>query len=242
MASSWEQLKVDDLQMYAYVSRPDDGGQHPGVVVFMEAFGLNRYIQRVCDNLAREGYIAIVPDLFHRQGTRLTASYDKLDTVLGWRAATRDDELVQDADTAIDYLKSDPEVLRESIGILGFCMGGRVAYLIAGSISDLRAAVVFYGGSILKPFGEGSSPFQRTPNINCPLLGIWGDADEETSVEEIRKIQGELKRNGKTCEFHVYAGGHHGFHGDDRPWYHPEAAKDAWAKTLNWLQKYLKNP
>ena len=239
MAGKWESLRVDGREMGAYVSQPDTGGPNPSVVVIMEAFGVNGHIESVADRLARNGYVAIAPDLYHRQGPRLTSGYNET-KYEGWMGSLKDDELIADVGAAIDYLKGHSNVSGQRFGIVGFCVGGRISYLIAGSNPDIGAAVVFYGGNIMKPFGGTVSPLDRTPNIQAPVLGLFGELDDSPSVADVQKVEAELKKQGKTHEFHIYPGADHGFNCNERDSYHPEVSKDARAKTIGWFDKYLK--
>lgn len=239
MTSRWENLKVDGREMSAYVSDPEGPGPHPGVVVIMEAFGVVPHIQDLTRRFAGEGYVAIAPDLYYRQGQRLTSGYDKLDEARVWMGNLRDDELIIDVVAAVEYLKAAPNVGQGCLGIVGYCVGGRITYLIAGSNGDIGAAAVYYGGNIMVPFGDPPTPFDRTPNIKAPVLGLFGEEDKNPSPEDVLKIEAELKRQGKTCDFHIYPGAGHGFFCEDRSAYAPEAAKDAWQKTLAWFKKYL---
>ncbi|GIX46933.1 MAG: carboxymethylenebutenolidase [Candidatus Tectimicrobiota bacterium] len=238
MAAHWETLHVDGQPMRAYVSMPDVAGPHPGVVVIMEAFGVNGHMQRVTDRFAREGYVAVCPDLYHRQGPDVVLPYGdpRVREVMG---RLRDDEIIKDCNAAIAYLQQNPQVT-DKIGIVGYCVGGRISYLMACVNPALAAAVVYYGGRIFVPFGEGPAPIERTAGIQCPILGLFGALDQNPSVEDVRNIEAALKQAGKTYQFHIYEGADHGFNCDERASYHPQAAADAWQKTLAWFATYLK--
>ncbi|MCH7999592.1 MAG: dienelactone hydrolase family protein, partial [Chloroflexi bacterium] len=119
------------------------------------------------------------------------------------------------------------------------CMGGRVAYLMATHIPALRATVVFYGGNIMVPWGEGPAPFDGTDRIQCPVLGLFGEEDTNPSPADVAKIDAELMRLDKTHEFHTYAGVGHAFMVEERPGYRKETADEAWAKCLGWFERYL---
>jgi carboxymethylenebutenolidase len=108
------------------------------------------------------------------------------------------------------------------------------------NISDLSVSVVFYGGGIGVPLGDGPSPLEQTANIHCPVLGLFGEEDTNPSPEDVSEIDTELTKHGKTHEFHSYAGAGHGFHCEVRDSYRPEAATDAWAKAIAWFDKNLK--
>jgi carboxymethylenebutenolidase len=223
--------------MRVYLSQPETTGKAPGVLVIMEAFGVTKHIQEVTDKPAREGYVAAAPVLYHRPGSNPAFSYGGDDAEARTRAmaSLRDDELGHDLNTTIAYLQGHAQVRAERLGIVGFCVGGRIAYLAATSCPGLSAAVVYYGGRILRPFGEGPSPFQRTANVQCPVLGNFGALDQSPAPDEVRRIETELNKHGKICDVKIYPGADHGFNCDERPSYHAEASHDAWGRTLGWF-------
>jgi carboxymethylenebutenolidase len=255
MASFWEMLRVPtddgDLldDMATYVSQPNVAGKHPAVIVIQEIFGVNSNIQTICDQFAAEGYFAVAPALFHREGT--SEAVRGTNRVYGYGEAPdmearqkavgnwKDDELILDLNTTIEWLKSDPRVQGDRIGIVGFCAGGRITYLAAAACPGLSAASVFYGGRIMVQWGGGPTPFDRTANIQCPVMGSFGDQDQNPTVDDVSKIEAELKKSGKQYDFKMYPGAGHGFFCDERSSYHEPSAKDAWDRTLDWFKKHL---
>jgi carboxymethylenebutenolidase len=242
MASEWVSTLVDGQDMRVYLAQPETAGQVPGVLVIMEAFGVNKHIQGVTDKLAREGYVAVAPVLYHRLGSNPLFSYTGEDAEARTTAmaSLRDAELVHDLNTTIAYLHGHAQVRADRLGVVGFCVGGRIAYLAASSCPGLSAAVVYYGGRIPLAFGEGPAPFERTMNVQCPVLGNFGALDRNPTPDEVRKIETEPKKHGKVCDVKIYPGADHGFNCDERPSYHAEASQDAWGRTLGWFQQYLK--
>jgi carboxymethylenebutenolidase len=242
MASEWVSILVDGQDMRAYVSQLETTGKVPGVIVIMEAFGVNKHIQEVTDRLSREGYVAVAPVLYHRLGSNPLFSYTGEDAEARTKAmgGLRDTELARDLNTTIAYLQGHAQVRADRLGIVGFCVGGRIAYLAATSCPGASAAVVYYGGRIPMPFGEGPTPLERTANIQCPVLGNFGELDQNPSPDEVRTIEAELNKHGKVCDFKIYPGANHGFSCDERLSYHAEASTDAWGRTLSWFEKYLK--
>jgi carboxymethylenebutenolidase len=167
--------------------------------------------------------------------------YEEIQTAVARMNNCSDEGIVADVQAAVDYLKTQPCVDPERIGIVGFCFGGRVSYLSACAVSGLKAASVFYGGRILQPLNsDGPSPLEQTANCNVPILGLFGEEDQNPSPEDVATIAAELQKHGKTHQFHMYPGCGHGFHCDGRTSYRPEAALDAWGKTLAWFDQYLK--
>lgn len=228
-------IDVGGQSMRVYVATPEGGGARPGVLVMIHGPGLDRFIEAQVDDLARHGFAAAAMDVFHRQpddGADMRTRIGRL----------RDREIVEDADAAIAYLTGLRDVQVGPLAVLGFCMGGRNAYLLAGARpAAWRAACVFYGGDIMKPWGNGPAPFAMTEHIACPVLGIFGAEDTNPSPEDVQRIEAELTRHGKPHEFHVYAGAGHAFLNFTNPErYRPEQARDAWAKTLAFLDRHLR--
>jgi carboxymethylenebutenolidase len=141
---------------------------------------------------------------------------------------------------AVRHVKGLPVVRPDRVGITGFCMGGRIAYLMAAVNSDLRAAVVFYGGNIMVPWGEGPTPFEQTEHIRCPVLGLFGEDDQNPSPADVAKLDAELTRLDKVHEFHSYPGAGHAFMNEGRPSYRQQAARDAWSRCIGWFDRHLR--
>ena len=253
MASFWETLRVDSGEeiledMNAYVAQPEAAAARaPAVIVVQEAFGINDNIKSICDRFAAEGYFAVAPALFHREGnteevrgTNPVLGYGDMDQVMAIMGNLRDDQIINDINTTIDWLKVHPRVDASKIGITGFCMGGRVTYLAAAACPGIGAASVFYGGNIMAPWGTPPTPFDRTRSIQCPVMGNFGADDGNPTPDDVAKIQAELEKHGKTVDFKVYPGANHGFMCDDRASHHQASADDAWARTLSWFGAHLK--
>jgi carboxymethylenebutenolidase len=227
-------IHVDGQPMNVYVDAPPGGGTRPGVVVMIHGPGLDRFIQAQVEDLARHGYIAASPDLFHRQpddGTDIMTRIGRL----------RDREIVADADAAVAHLKALPDVQVGPLAVLGFCMGGRNTYLLAGARPQhWKAAGVFYGGNIMKPWGDGPAPFDLSDQIACPILGQFGADDTNPSPQDVAKIDARLTELGKPHEFHTYAGAGHAFLNFTNPERHrPAQAAEAWQKMLDFLARHL---
>ena len=152
----------------------------------------------------------------------------------------RDAEIVADVNATIGHVEHLPEVRVGKIGVIGFCMGGRVSYLMAGSNPSLRASGVFYGGNIMKPWGDGPAPFALTHNIACPMIGFFGADDKNPSPDDVKQIDAELTRHSKAHEFHSYDGAGHAFlNFTNSAMYRETQAKDAWSKLIPFLKKHL---
>jgi carboxymethylenebutenolidase len=227
-------VQVDGQPMRVYLDVPSSGGAVPGVLVMIHGPGLNRFIQDRVEDLASHGYAAIAPDLYHRQPD------DGADTMT--RAGRlRDREILTDADAAVAHLARIPDARVGDVAVLGFCMGGRFAYMLAGARpSAFRAAVVFYGGNIMKAWGEGPAPFDLTPHVACPIIGFFGLDDTNPSPDDVDRIDAELTKHGKAHAFHRYEGAGHAFLNFSNPERHrPQQGADAWEKMLAFLGTHL---
>jgi carboxymethylenebutenolidase len=232
MSGRWDGLTVDDTEMRCYTAVPEGGEALPGIVICMHAPGVDDFIQGIGDRLAETGFAAIAPDLYHRQT-------EPEENPLVRMGKLRDTEVLRDLEAATAHLRGLPEVNADRTGVIGFCMGGRLAYLSATRDAALRASVVFYGGNIMVPWGDGPAPFDLTERIGCPVLGLFGGEDGNPSPDDVAKIDAELTRLGKTHEFTSYPGAGHAFLNEGRPSYRAEAAEDAWKRCTAWLTQHL---
>lgn len=231
MTARWETTKVDGKEMRLYVGVPQRKGPLPAVVVAHHGPGLDQTMEDAVQRLHREGYAVALPDLFHRQpaGTEM----------MGRIGMLRDDEIVADMNAALAHLKAKAALT--NTGVTGFCMGGRVTYLMACANPEFKAAAVFYGGGILKNWGDGPTPFERSAAIQCPMIGFFGVEDTNPSPEDVKKIDAELTRLGKWHEFHNYNDTNHGFQNFLNPdRYRERAARAAWEELLAFFTEYLK--
>lgn len=227
-------LHVDGTGMAVHGGSPMRGGRVPAIVVVMHAPGVETFIHSIVERLARAGYAALAPDLYHRQ-TGHAAPLERMKRL-------EDVEVIADVTAAIDYVREQPEIDPARIGIIGFCMGGRIAYLMAAANRHLRAAVIYYGGNIMVPWGEGvPAPYARTREIGCPILFHFGDEDENPSPADCIKLGAELTRHGKVHEFHTYPNAGHAFMNFTNAERYREAASEAsWPRTLEFLDLHVR--
>src|SRR5919108_293610 len=194
VTGSMLQLNTPDGKMDTYEAKPKEAGTYPGIVVLMEAFGLNDHIKKVTERIAQEGYIAVAPDLYHRESERIVP-YSDLQKALGMMNRLQDPKVMDDVGAAITHLKSQSNVKTGSIGVTGFCMGGRFTYLSAAHHNkDVKAAVAFYGGGI--PMGS-PSPLARTGEIGCPIYLFFGGKDPLIPADHVSQIRTELTNKQK---------------------------------------------
>ena len=233
MASSWEKVNVDNSEMLLYTSLPESGGPVPGIVVVHGQSGLENFIKDTTHMLALQGYAAVAPNLYHRDGP------DCKDDNPTRKARLRDTGIIKDINGAIGFLKKQPRVDGGRLGIVGFCMGGRIVYLMSAASKGLKAGVMFYGSGTMVPYGEGPSPFERTREIACPIQGHFGANDQNPSPEDMRKLDAELNRFDKPHEFHTYAGAAHAFANTGSVNYRPHAAALSWPKATEFFSRQL---
>ena len=213
-----------------YFASSAGAGPFPGAVLFQEAFGINEYIQSEVRRLAKHGYAAIAPDLFRGQ----TFGYDDFSKVRPAMEALTDEGMLADTRACLDYLDAQPNVARGPRGCVGFCMGGRLAFLCAVSLGDrFAAAASFYGGGIAPDQPRFFKPLiDRVPDVRSELLLVYGADDEGITPQEHGRIAEALSREKKRYTISVYPGAPHGFASDDRPSYRKPQAEAAWVETL----------
>jgi carboxymethylenebutenolidase len=232
MAGRWDTVAVDG-EMRCYVTEPP-GGPAPAVVVIQHAGGVDEFVRTMTDRVAEAGFVGIAPDLYHRDDP------NSGDDPITRMTRLRDAKIIKDVRAAIEHVKTLSSARGNHIGITGFCMGGRVAFLMATQVAELKASVVFYGGNIMRPWGEGPAPFELADRIECPVLGLFGADDGNPNQDDVAKLDAELTRLGKQHEFHSYAGAGHAFMSEGRPSYRAGAAEDAWTRATAWFNKYLR--
>lgn len=222
-----------DLAIPAYLAIPEGEGPYPAVVVLQEIFGVNGHIRDVTERIAREGYIAIAPALYHRQAPGFETGYTPEDITIGrkYKVQTKADELLSDIQGAIDYVKALPQIKADSIGCIGFCFGGYVAYL-AATLKETIAVASFYGAGIPDTaFGEGPTAMERTSQITGTLHAFFGTEDVSIPAKAVSQIEQALQQANINHKIYRYEGAGHGFFCDQRGSYNSDAAADAWEKV-----------
>jgi len=226
--------------MQAFAAHPAGDGRHPAVVVEQEAFGVNDHIRDVCRRLAREGYVAVAPELFHRTGPGVTVPYDTVPAAMALLATLSNEGLEDDLASTLRDVRALPDVDPDHVGLLGFCVGGFAAFLGACRL-DPAATVSYYGGGIarqrpnlaLRPLLDEAS------RIRAPILCLFGAEDAGITPDDIAAIQARLDELPVAHDVTVYPGAGHAFACDARPAYRPEPAAAAWTRTLAWFSGHL---
>ncbi len=220
------EFKRNGQRVAGYLAKPKGPGPFPAVIVIQEWWGLNPHIKEVSERYAREGYVALAPDLYHGKVTADPNEAGKL------MSALNREEAVKDLLGALQHLRAMKEVRGDRLGVTGFCMGGSFALLLPCRSKEIRAAAPYYG----------EIPDEATlKNLACPILYIYGDQDFWITKDEVKRLNAALKKLGKPGEVKIYPGAPHAFFNDTRKdVYRQKEAQDAWRRTLDFFSKHLK--
>ncbi len=204
-----------------YLVRPGDGQAYPGIVLIQEWWGIEPHIRDIAQRLASEGFVVMVPDLYHGQIATEPDDARKLIMMLRGNVEIA----LREVELAAEYLRKDPGVSSKKLGIMGFCVGGFLTFKMACRYPHIGASSPWYGGGI-DPRTEDIS------KINAPMLAVYGELDGGIPLAQVRAIESALAEAGKTAEVRVYAGAGHAFLNPDHGAYHEASAKDAWARAV----------
>jgi carboxymethylenebutenolidase len=221
----------DGGQMPAFLARPVSG-RGPGLVVLHEIFGVTEYIKRRARDLAALGYSTLVPQLYWRLGTDVELPEDTMEGLqqaLGYAQRLDPAQTVDDADAALEHLRELPATGGKA-GVLGFCMGGRLAYELA-AVSNPDVLVSYYGSGI-------GSQLDVAANVKAPALFHFGDADQYLPVEEANRIR-DVFLTHPSSEIHMHSGAGHAFDNPSPIFHHAGASKEAWPQTAAFLHRFL---
>jgi carboxymethylenebutenolidase len=225
MAGQMIEFRSNGGRGRGYLSVPEGGGG-PGVVVLQEWWGLVPHIRDVADRFAREGFVALAPDLYHGQSTTSPDEAGKLFMALNV------EQTEKDLRGAIQYLLDHEATEGGRVGTVGFCMGGALSLFAASKNEQVGACVVFYG---IHP-----NVRPDLDNLRAPVLGLYAERDQSVPPAAVHELEAELGERGKPVEMHIYPGTDHAFFNDTRPEvYDPEAAADAWRRTLAFFRQHL---
>jgi carboxymethylenebutenolidase len=240
MSERFVTIDTPDGPMEAFEVILETEAPLPALVIAQEAFGVNSHVQDVCRRFAREGYAAIAPDFYHRSGRLLTYAYDNPKRRDPFSALTNAG-IEADVNAALAYLQNEPRIDRGRVGIVGFCLGGFIAFL-AACRTDVATAVCFYGGGIVnRREGLKLEPLLSEADlIEVPVLCLFGDKDASIPIAEVEAIRRRLAMQPRAHEVVLYPGAEHGFFCDERASYNAQAAQDAWRRTVQWLELRVK--
>ncbi len=224
MGQHFTLVASDSFKLGAYRADPT-GTAKGGIVVIQEIFGVNHHIRAVCDHLASEGYAAVAPAIFDRQQPNFESGYSPDEIANARKFVANPDwaAMMKDVQAAIDDAKKSGPA-----AIIGFCLGGTIAFLAAAKLNGLSAAIGYYGGQIAKNADE-------KPKVPTQLH--FGEKDASIPMSDVDIVK---QKRGGDCEIYVYPGAQHGFHCDERGSYDEASAKLAWERSLAFLDKHLK--
>ncbi|MBI2370227.1 MAG: dienelactone hydrolase family protein [Deltaproteobacteria bacterium] len=233
------QYPGEGVTLRAHLARPKAEGRHPAVIVIQEWWGLNDHIKEVAGRFAREGYVGVAPDLYSRAGHKVTKDPNEA----GQLMMGLDDTLaLKDFDATVAYLQQQVFVNGQRIGVVGFCMGGTYTTLLAAHNKAITAASAFYGQIVYDQTSKAKpvSPLDAAKRITCPYLYIYGEADGWITMDHVGQLKKVLASHPK-AEVKTYPNAPHAFFNDTRAdVYRPEAAKDAWDRTLKLFAQHLR--
>jgi carboxymethylenebutenolidase len=219
------EFPANGINGMGYVARPADAAPHPAVVVIQEWWGLDDHIKSIADRFAREGFIALAPDLYH--GNIATEPDEARKLVMNMNR----EQAIKDLLGAVRHLQSIPEVAPKKVACIGFCMGGSMTLALAAATPDLAAAAPFYAG--FQP------PADEIAKIQAEMFCAFGADDAGIPLDNVQKFEATLKSTGRHAVVKVYDGAPHSFFNDTRDSYRPEAADDAWQRSLALFRRVL---
>lgn len=225
----------------AYYARPSGSAKVPGVVVIMHMPGWDEWIIETTRKIAHHGFATISPHLYFREGS---GNPDDLGARVRAAGGVSDDSVVGDVAGAMAHLRAQPNA-NGKIGIIGFCSGGRHTYLAGCRLPNINALVDCWGGNVVVDDPKALNakrpvaPIDLTDKMTAPLLGLFGNDDENPTADQVNRTEAVLKKHGKSYEFHRYAGAGHAFFNHARVAYRAEQAQDGWKKVFAFFNKNL---
>jgi carboxymethylenebutenolidase len=227
-------------EIHTYIARPDGPGPYPGVVLVHHAPGWDEFYREFARRFAEHGYIAIVPNLYERFGH---GTPDDVAAAARGAGGVSDASVIADSQAALNWVVSHP-TSNGKVGIIGTCSGGRHAVLVASSVPGFSAVADLWGGGVVASPSQLNerqpvAPIDLTPNLNAPLIGLFGNDDRGPSPEQVDQHEAALQQHGKTYVFHRYDGAGHGFFNYHTPAYRQQAAMDGWNKVDEFFTQHL---
>jgi carboxymethylenebutenolidase len=230
-------IPVPDGEIPAYSAMPATGGPFPVVLVVQEIFGVHEHIKDVCRRFAKEGYCAVAPELYARQGdvSKLTDYREIFAQVV---SKVPDAQVMSDLDAAVAWAAKSSQGDGARVGVTGFCWGGRITWLYAAHNPKLKAGVAWYGRLV----GEATElqpkyPIDVAASLHAPVLGLYGGQDQGIPLADVEKMRAALVAAKQPSEIVVFPDAPHGFHADYRPSFRAQDSKEAWRQCLAWFRK-----
>ena len=225
--------------MPAYRAMPATGSNFPVILVVQEVFGVHEHIKDMCRRLAKQGYFAIAPELYARQGdpSKVTEIPKLMSDIV---SKVSDAQVMGDLDACVAYAKSTGKCDVTKLGVTGWCWGGRATLMYAAHNPNVKAAVAYYGPTVRSYHQGDKTALDVAGQIKGAVLGLYGGADQGIPNDTVEKMFAAIRAGGNSkSAFHIYPDMPHGFNADYRPTYRKEAAEDAWKRTTDWFKKNL---
>ena len=240
VASTVNVAGADGTPIPVYEAHPDQAGEFPVLLVISEIWGVHEWVKDVTRRFAKEGYYAVAPELFSREGG--LAQVADIQKVLSVVFAAPLKRVIGDLRAGVEYARKQPSARGDRVGVTGFCWGGQMTLTFPAFYKDTKAAVAWYGppSRAQEDDPKPIAALDVAAEMPCPVLMLYGGADQSIPVADVEKEATALKAAGRPVDVHIYPDAPHGFLADYRPSYRAEMAKDAWGKSLAWFQKYLK--
>jgi carboxymethylenebutenolidase len=231
-------IPVVDGEVPAYRAMPSKGGPFSLVLVVQEIFGVHEHIKDLCRRFAKEGYLAVAPELYARQGD-VSKFTDYKQIFAEVVSKVPDAQVMSDLDATVAWAGKSGSGDVKRVGVTGFCWGGRITWLYAAHSRQLKAGVAWYG----RLAGEATElqpkyPLDVVAELKAPVLGLYGGQDQGIPLADVEKMRAALAAAKNPSEIVVFPAAQHGFNADYRPSYRPDAARDAWRQCLAWFRKY----
>jgi len=231
-------LESAGAEVPAYVAKPSDPGRYPVVLVISEIFGVHEHIADVARRFAKQGYMAIAPEMFVRQGD--AKAYTEIPKLIAEVVSKKPDaEALADLDAAVAWAAAHGGNTTK-LGVTGFCWGGRMTWLYAAHNPKVKAGVAWYGRLVGDPTANTPRhPVDRAYALHAPVLGLYGEKDGGIPLDTVDKMKSALAAGSaaaKKSEFVIYPDAPHAFHADYRPSYRKPAADDGWQRCLAWFK------
>jgi len=231
-------IPTADVEIPAYRAMPAKGGPFPVVLVVQEIFGVHEHIKDVCRRFAKEGYLAVAPELYARQGdpTKFTDWKQLYAEVV---SKVPDAQVMSDLDAAVAWAGKSGSGDVKRVGVTGFCWGGRITWLYCAHSPQVKAGVAWYGRLV----GESSPlqpkyPIDVVADLKAPVLGLYGGQDQGIPLADVEKMRAALAAAKNPSEIVVFPEAGHGFNADYRPSYRAEDAREGWRQALAWFRRH----
>ncbi len=231
-------IPTADVEIPAYRAMPATGGPFPVVLVVQEIFGVHEHMKDLCRRFAKEGYLAVAPELYARQGdpTKFTDWKQLYAEVV---SKVPDAQVMSDLDAAVAWAGKSGSGDVKRVGVTGFCWGGRITWLYCAHSPQVKAGVAWYGRLV----GEASPlqpkyPIDVVADLKAPVLGLYGGKDQGIPLADVEKMRAALAAAKNPSEIVVFPEAGHGFNADYRPSYRAEDAREGWRQALAWFRKH----